>query len=58
MGLAGMTVSEEEAREIFDTADLDGGGTIDFEVRIDGYCPISILVAPKLAYQALAPKLA
>ena len=24
-------VSEAEAREIFDTADLDGGGTIDFD---------------------------
>jgi Ca2+-binding EF-hand superfamily protein len=28
---AGMKCSEVEAREIFDTADLDGGGTIDFE---------------------------
>jgi Ca2+-binding EF-hand superfamily protein len=31
MTLAGMVVSEVEAREIFDTADLDGGGTIDYE---------------------------
>ena len=31
MKLAGMQFSEAEAREIFDTADLDGGGTIDYE---------------------------
>jgi calmodulin len=31
MALAGMKFSEAEAREIFETADLDGGGTIDYE---------------------------